>query len=401
MRFKFIDGNGQEQTATGLASLLALTRQGVLTEETLVFDETEARWRKAREIDYLAPATESQPNGPRLEPDRHDTISSAEATAEKSGSSLPELKPDNLRQDDVAQAEAFTAADSATGHEQELLPDPQSVPERESTWYRLTRWTHDGASCAAVAWVLLGVSIVLWLTVVADFTEPDAAEKFGELLGKVLVNGVVLYFLCRRWGGQAFLIISLCLFCAVGYVVQSRLIGTSARTHRVMTSFMEDLQSHTQAYSAETLALKVPTLFEILDGKLPYQGSDLAQMQTAVALAEKKTDEFRAYFENRVSRARQEIAAVDPDAEADFMRGIDKTFPRVRDMYAQRKQYFEETDALLSFLLQQSGPFEVRSDGIHFKKGTDAAEYNRRIDRINEHVAAITEMQRTPSNGSR
>ncbi len=236
---------------------------------------------------------------------------------------------------------------------------------------------------------------MLWM-LIASSPDPDAAEKFGEAIGRVLVSGAVIFFLFKRWGkGRAFLIVSMLLFCLLGYAVQSLVTGgaTSGRKTKVMMSVFTDIQQHTQAFSNAILGLRIDTLFEMLDGKRAYQKSDLTQMQNNVAVAEQRTDEFLSYFENRTSQARRELGDIDPAAAADFMSGINKSFPQMKDLYTQQKQYFQEIDALLKFILGQSGPFEVTSSGIRFRNAEDGAAYNRRIDRIKELASSINAMK--------
>jgi hypothetical protein len=281
-----------------------------------------------------------------------------------------------------------------------LNPSPLNlhlVSGQESTWHRLTAWLHDDATCGKVAIGFLALCALMLCMLVAASPAPDATEKFGEAIGRVLVSGAVIFFLFKRWGkGRALLMVSLLLFCLLGYAVQSLLTdgAISARKTKLMMSVFTDIQQHTQAFSNEILGLRIDTLFEMLDGKRAYQKNDLTQMQNNVAVAEKRTEEFLSYFENRTSQARRELADIDPAAAADFTNGINKTFPKMKELYLQETQYYREIDALLAFVREQSGPFEVTSTrGIRFRNAGDSAEYDRRIDRINKLATSINSMK--------
>ena len=398
MRFRFIDSNGKEGTANGLASLLNLTKEGILTEDTLVFDETEGRWRRARDINYLSPTADSQPNGaPRPERDRYSVASAEPSVPDPSATNLEGARPESEPHTVDASAEPSVPDFSSANLEGPPPLNLALASGQESTWHRLTAWLHDDATCGKVAFGFLGLCALMLCMLVAASPAPDAAEKFGEALGRVLVVGAVIFFLFKRWGkGRAFLMVSVLLFCLLGYAVQSLVTdgATSARKTKLMMSVFTDIQRHAQAFSNEILGLRIDTLFEMLDGKRAYQKSDLTQMQNNVAVAEKRTKEVLSYFENRTSQARRELADIDPAAAADFTNGINKTFPKMKELYLQEAQYFREIDALLAFIREQSGPFEVTAtSGIRFRNAGDSAEYDRRIASINKLAASINAMK--------
>ncbi len=236
---------------------------------------------------------------------------------------------------------------------------------------------------------------MLW-ALIAGSPNPDPAEEFGGVLGSMLGTGAAVFFLAKRWGkGRALLIVSLLAFFLLGYLVQAMVIGgaTSARTSKVMMAFLIDVPRQTQDFSNEIAGLRIDTLFEMLAGKRAYQKSDLARMQNNISEAEKRTDEFRLYYENRISQAKRELADIDPAASADFMIGVNRSFPKMNEIYTRQEQYYQEVGALLKFALERSGHYEVTPKGIHFRDAGDRAAYNQQIDRIHDLASSINSMR--------
>jgi hypothetical protein len=361
IKFRFIDSGGKERTAMGLASLLELSQQGVLTPETLVFDEAEGRWRPACEIEYLA-ATPEVPS-PR-----------------------PEVKAPELEQlrDSLS---AAVPPPPLPWQERRIAPAPTPTPTAIPTPSRGDRLYMK------IALVFFAIDAVAIVALFASLPNSKAAEVFGGMSLKGIAGLAALYFTIKGWGkGRALLVVSVLLLLFSGYFAQVLLTTRtdSTRKSEVMSTALGDVIQHTQTFSTEIAELKIENVFAVLDGLQPYSRATLEQLQNNVRIAESKTTEFVAFFENRVEQANKELAAIDPSARSEFMKA---SIPRIRETYAEQTEYFKAIGAVLKFLLEGNAPFEITSRGIHFEKGTDATIYNSLIDRVNEHSANVNRLR--------
>lgn len=383
MPFRFIDQSGRERTADGLASLLDLVRQGTLDEETLVFDEKEGRWRKAKDITYLVPGSVARA------PEWTQGTEGTENEAQIAGT--PE------EQAPLIPPEPELSLDANSGAEDCLVPQKVSPAEPRSGWRRWTEWLRDDGTCLRVGIGVLALCALMLCLLIAGSPSPDAAEKFGEALGRLLVAGVVMFFFMNRsWGkGRAVLILSGLLFCFFGYFVGVVVVSsaTNGKTTSVMLSTVADIQRHTQAFTGEVAALNVDSVFDMLDGKRACQKADLLDMRERAGVAARKTGEFISFFESRVAQAKNEVSAVDSSASASFMTGVNKSFPQVQAAFSLQRQYYQEIDGLLAFVLEQSGPYQLTKSGIRFSKGPDGLAYNARINKINELADSINRVK--------
>ena len=139
--------------------------------------------------------------------------------------------------------------------------------------------------------------------------------------------------------------------------------------------------------------MQVETTFELLDGRRPFDRGKLDQMRTNASLAEKKTADFLAFFENRMLRVRKDLVAVNPSLGVEFMVGITRDFPRLKALYSEQRAYCDAIHELLTFVLEESGPFNVSDWGISFRQEADGQRYNNLIDKVNEHAANLNTLK--------
>ena len=382
MPFRFIDHTGRERTADGLASLLDLVRQGILDEETLVFDEKEGRWRKTREITYLAP--EAVAGAPER------TLETTEAENVPQIAAAPENNADQ-----IAHEHPESPFETVQGTEGSPASQVVSAAEHGTLWRRWTDWLQDDGTCFRVGMAILVLCGLMFCLLIAGSANPDAAETFGaKTLGRLLIAGVVMFFFLKRGlglgKGRAILVLSALLFCFFGYLVQVLVVSlaNNGKTTNIMVSTLIDIQRRAQGFSGEVALLNIDSVFEMLDGKRACKRADLVEMRERIGSAERKTNEFIAFFASRVSQAKNEISSIDPSASASFMSDVNKSFPELQKALSLQREYYQDVDGLLAFLLEQSGPYQVTGEGVRFSKEPDRSLYNTRIDRINQLAAS-------------
>jgi hypothetical protein len=373
MPFRFIDSTGRETTAESLASLLELVKQGTLGEETLVFDEQERRWRKAREITYLTlgqvPEPSQQTSATEVHLDEGEAVSAREEFAALDPIEVrPSLDP-NFEADNPS------------------VPPKVALREQKSAWRRWTDWLKDDGACLRVGISVLAISGLMLLFLIAGSEKSISAEKLGEALGRMLVTGAVIYFFLKRsWGrGRVVLVLACFLFIFFSYmigIVALRNI-TNGRTATIMLSTIADVQQRSQNFAQEITALNIDSVFEMLEGKKACERADLLAMRERVGVADRKTAEFINFFEHRVDNAKNELAAIDPSSSSKFTSGVNKTFPSAKTALTLQRQYYAAIKDLLDFLLDLSGPFRVSNRGVSFDEDSDRLNYNNFIDRIN------------------
>ena len=387
MRFRFIDNTGIERTADGLASVLDLAKQGVLTAESLVFDDREGRWRRAREMTYLEPESREPPSDDVAQPSvAEPALHSADVPQDALPSSRTESEaevPEHL--DGVPEAQAKVVVELESGR------------KPWTSWLRDESWLHRRDSRADRTCGRIGLGILVlcafmqWLLIVGA-PNPDAAARWGAALGSLLVFGAVLFFFLKQFGkGRAILILSCLLFCFFGYSVHALVVrlAADAKTTNIMVSWLTGLQRRVQGFNDEVAALKIDSVFEMLDGKRAYERADLIEMRKRVRVAQAKANAFLADFESRLARTRTEIAAIDASTSALFVKRVDQGFPEIQKRVSLQDEYHEEIKSLLEFLTDKSGPYRVTRQGISFDRDDDRSVYNRTIDRINGLAASL------------
>jgi hypothetical protein len=391
MPFRFIDDTGRERSADGLASLLVLFRQGALDEETLVFDEQEGRWRKAKEITYLASGSvAATPDliheaGPQREDDGRMAGVAPEAQVPRA---LGE--PAQLPVSDATLGESPASKIASPG-------------EANRIWRRWTGWFRDDGFCfragigvLAMCGLMFGL-LMANLSTVAGSSTQAAARALTGTLGRLLVVGVVMFFLMKRGlgKGRAVLILSSLFFCVLCYfgvvlVVRS---ATNTKIMSVLLSTMADIASRTQTSTAEIAALKVDSVFEMLDGKRAGSRAELADMLERVGIADRKTAELLNFLEKRIVQARNEISAIDSIANVTLTTEFNALFPYLQRGSSLQRQYFQAIADLLTFLLEESGSYRVTEEGIRFDRELDRKIYDYNVDRVNELSDSINKLK--------
>ena len=225
---------------------------------------------------------------------------------------------------------------------------------------------------------------------------PNAAEIAGGMVGRILVAGIVGFFLMRRsWGkGSALFITSSIALSIFGYLDMFLLLnrGPSAQTDKVSAALLSDVQKFTESYKAEVGPLNVQTALEMLDGRRASTVAGLVQMRRRAAMANDKTDKYLAVIESRVKNAESKIDASDPSSVKTFDALIGTAMVTVRRVFSLNKAYFTEIDGLLEFVLSRNGTYQIAGNGIRFHDRRDSSEYNRRVDKINEIVESTSSL---------
>ena len=72
---------------------------------------------------------------------------------------------------------------------------------------------------------------------------------------------------------------------------------------------------------------------------------------------------------------------------------MNASFPRVRELYSEQSKYCISIDAVLMYLLEAAGPYEITARGISFRNNSDSDVYNRLIDEINVHAANMNRLR--------
>jgi hypothetical protein len=342
----------------GLASLLELSRQGILTPDTLVFDEEEHRWRPARELAGHNPA---------------------------------EVPPSPLVIEHIHSDPGYEATDTDT----ERTKRKESVTALSQVQVPKSQMDID-RGCLRVARILWGVNALAIVGVIVAIPNGDAAEAFGKVLVYAVAGAIGCYFTLRNWGrGRALLIASVLLLLFSGYFLTFSLVARSRlqRKAEVTGSALADVSRHAQTFSREIQGLKIEETFAVLDGKRPYSRATLEQLRSNVGVAERKTTTYLEFFRNRAKQASRELSAIDSSAGNGFAKSLDASFPGLRAAYSAQAGYFAAINRLLTFLLDESGPFEITAKGISFESSRDNNVYNLLIDQLNGYAANVNRLK--------
>ena len=244
MKFRFIDRTGKEQLVSGLAALLELAQNGVLTPDTLVFDEAEGRWRPAREIGVLSTSAPA-PSIPDPEP--------------VDGGPTP-VEPPPIP---VDEAPAEPAPEPAPEP-----PPPSAASQSDRRLIKIARMVF-----AVDAIAVVGLFAALSSSGAADVGK--AAEVFTQMFLKGLLGLAALYFTIKGWGrGRALLTVSILLLAFCGYfgVVFIQEHSHSTRKSEVMGTALADIMQRSQAFAKEVKDLDVEKVFAVWGDRNPIAG---------------------------------------------------------------------------------------------------------------------------------
>ena len=216
-------------------------------------------------------------------------------------------------------------------------------------------------------------------------------------VGRLFAAQLVAFFVMRKaWGnGWAALIVSLAAVLLLAYSAVPDLAngGASARTEKVATSLLSDVQERAGGYKREVGSLGIDTVFEMLDGKRAWKTADLVEMRRRAGVARDMTEELMAFFDERIKIAESELSAAGPPASSSVGGDLSSSTGTLHHALSLEKTYYVEIDQLLEFVISKSGRYQITPRGIRFDKPPDSSEYGRRIDEINETVAAINQIQ--------
>jgi hypothetical protein len=388
MNIRFIDRNGKEQVASGLAEFIAAVRDGELSSDTLVFDAAELRWKKASETAELRAAA-SGPEMPvakaELSPILEDSV--RVTTLLESPSEMPSgaATVGAVDENDVGQAQSETS--------------DASVPISEGTGQRSTflEWARNASGPTLYGITLgLGSALVKGIApLVRDEYVSLAITVMGATGGIMAING---FFRHRKSPSRLdFLIAALVLLSiptSFGAIMLSKQKAkeTVERTHVRLSELKTNLD-------AQVMASKMTDVFEMLSGKQPFEIATVVEtrshMDELTTLLAKTAASTEAYL----TECRADLLDTDPNLVY-----LNTLSQNMKQAFWLKRDYFAEIGRLLDFLISRKGTYSIASQGIRFQKQEDSTAFNTSLDRIakyEEQMAAIASRMTAPTNADR
>jgi hypothetical protein len=363
MRLQFIDRSGREQVIDGLPEFIAAVRDGELSSDTLVFDGTELRWRKASELVELSTAT-SDPQTPVGNAD-----SSPIPEEPTQDSALPgspsDVLPDGPVLDKTALAPQCETSERVT-------PDNVGSTGLQTP---LLKWARS-VSGTVMYGVIVGLSYAL-VKSIAPLVKDEFITLALTLVGAVgAVMGVRGLFLRKQttatWERVVAMAVVLSVVTSFGLLVFTNLRAkaTVERTH----ARLNDL---TQKFEAEVKATGMTDLFEMLAGQRQFDISRVVEIRSHMAELDTSMTRTITSAQGYLRECKDNLSASDPNSL--FLEHLLQTLSHVMSI---RREYFAELGRFMAFLVSTTGTYTVTSQGLIFRRQMDADIYHDSLKRI-------------------